>query len=273
MNAPIPILLYHAVGAVPDERMAPFTIERSRFAEHLDVLTDRGFQLCTVSELVAARDRGISAPLAAVTFDDGFASFVDDAWPELERRSIPATLYVTSGTVGASARWLDSIGCGSMRMVTWDDLSRLDGAGCEIGAHSIGHPPLDCIGRDAAQAEITGSRAALAERLDHPVDSFAYPHGHFDRSTRDAVVRAGFDSACAVRNAWSHRADDRYALARLTITADMTGDALSAALDGGVGFAPQRQLLRTRAYRFVRRYRHRRTAGRDALARRAVAPR
>lgn len=272
MTAPIPILLYHAIGAVPDERLAPFTIERERFGEHLDVLVDRGIEFCTVSELLAARERRITAPLAAVTFDDGFASFVTDAWPELERRSIPATLYVTTGTVGATARWLDSIGCGTLPMLTWDDVADLDGAGCEIGAHSIGHPPLDCIGAGAARTEIAGSRAALAERLGHPVPSFAYPHGHFDRRTRQAVVEAGFESACAVRNAWSHRGDDRFALARLTVTADMRAEELAAALDGGVGLAPRRQLLRTRAYRHVRRYRYRRSSRRGALSSAGRAP-
>lgn len=264
MTTRIPILLYHAVGEVPDDRMAPFTISPSRFAEHLDMLCDRGLALRTVSELVAARDasdRAGTVPLAAVTFDDGFASFATGAWPELERRSIPATLYVTTGTVGTSARWLDPVGCGALPMLTWDDVARLDREGCEIGAHSIGHPPLDCIGIDAARAEITGSRAALSDRLGHPIASFAYPHGYFDRATRQAVVDAGFDSACAVRNAWSHPTDDRYSLARLTVTGDMSAEALAAALDGrGVKVAPRRQLVRTRAHRVVRRLRHPRGA-------------
>lgn len=264
MNGIIPILVYHAVGEVADQRLAPFTIDRERFAEHLHVLVDRGLALRTISDLLAERDAGSTAPLAAITFDDGVASFATDAWPELARHNIPATLYITTATVGSGLERRDTIGDGSTPMLSWSDVLELDRAGCEIGAHSVSHPHLDCVAGHRARAEIEQSRDSLSGRLGHRIASFAYPHGYFDRATRDLVVAAGFDSACAVRNAWSHRDDDRFALARLTVTADVTADQLAAALDGRrVRPAAGHQLLRTRAYRHVRRWRSRRAAVAD----------
>lgn len=217
----------------------------------------------TITDLVAAMRQGAPPTdrVAAITFDDGFASFLDDAWPELQRRSMSATLYVTTGTVGATSAWLDDVGCGTLPMLGWDDLRRLRDDGCDLGAHSVTHPPLDCIDRPTAADEIRRSRDDLADRLGLDVTTFAYPHGHHDRVTRQQVIDAGFEGACAVKNALSHADDDVFALARYTVTADMDADALRGVLDGTTAkVAPRRERLRTRAYRIVRRRQHRRRA-------------
>ena len=43
--------------------------------------------------------------------------------------------------------------------------------------------------------------------------TFAYPHGAYDKRVRQAVIDAGYVSAAAVKNAFSHPADDPYAIA------------------------------------------------------------
>ena len=48
------------------------------------------------------------------------------------------------------------------------------------------------------------------------------PHVPHDRQVRQTVVDAGFDSAAAVKNAFSHDRDDPFAIARITVTADTT---------------------------------------------------
>lgn len=265
MSERIPILLYHAVGPVPDPRLDRYTITRDRFAAHLDVLDEQGWTVRSIGDLVAARRRGetLGDRVAAVTFDDGFASFAEHAWPELRRRSMPATLFVTTGTVGATAAWLDDVGGGAMTMSAWDDLRRLRDEGCDIGAHSVSHPPLDCIEPAAAMAEIVDSGAALADQLAIPITTFAYPHGHHDRAVRQMVIDAGYLGACGVKDAWSHADDDLFGLARLTIGGDVDASGLRAALVGSsVGLAPARERLRTTAFRFVRRRRYRRSLAR-----------
>jgi peptidoglycan/xylan/chitin deacetylase (PgdA/CDA1 family) len=262
VTAPIPILLYHAVEPVPDPRLGRYTITRERFAAHLDVLLEQGWALRSISDLVAARRRGerLGDRVAAVTFDDGFASFAEHAWPELLRRSLPATLFVTTGTVGATAAWLGDVGGGAVPIVGWDDLRRLRDEGCDIGAHSVTHPPLDCIDPAAAVAEIVDSGAVLADRLGMPVTTFAYPHGHHDRAVRQMVIDAGYEGACGVKDAWSHADDDLFGLARLTIHGELDAAGLGAALTGSsIGLAPSRERLRTTVFRYVRRRRYRRS--------------
>ena len=260
MTSPIPILLYHAVGPVPDPRLGRYTITRDRFAAHLDVLNEQGWTVRSISDLVAARRRGdaLGDRVAAVTFDDGFASFAEHAWPELRRRSLPATLFVTTGTVGATAAWLGGLGGDAMPLAGWDDLRRLRDEGCDIGAHSVTHPPLDCIDPAAAMAEIVDSGRVLADQLAGPVTTFAYPHGHHDRAVRQMVIDAGYEGACGVKDAWSHANDDLFGLARLTIPGDLDAAGLREALTGtSIGLAPSHERLRTTVFRYVRRRRYR----------------
>src|SRR5438309_338050 len=89
---------------------------------------------------------------------------------------------------------------------------------------------------------------ALAEAL----------RGERDRRVRAAVIDAGYRSAAAVKNAVSHPYDDPFAIARWTVTGGASAARLAEVLEGeGVPRARERERIRTRAYRSVRRRRRR----------------
>jgi peptidoglycan/xylan/chitin deacetylase (PgdA/CDA1 family) len=256
---PIPILLYHSVGHNAPEGLAPFVMDPDRFASHMGLLSERGYHGITVSELCDRLDQGaaMSSDTVVVTFDDGLADFDEYAWPVLRSHGLAATMYVVSGHVGADAEWLGRFGP-APRMLSWEQIRRLDAEGCEIGAHSATHRELDTIPRQELVDEVRGSRSTLAMGLGHPVRSFAYPHGYHDRAVKDAAKRAGFDSACAVRNMLSSPTDDRFALARITIDATWDAARLARVLDGGdLRVAPRHEQLRTIGWRTYRRSRQR----------------
>jgi peptidoglycan/xylan/chitin deacetylase (PgdA/CDA1 family) len=249
----IPILLYHGIGS--DGSGSPWVMDPGRFREHMDVVAATGRPTSTVSDHVAslATSRGPAPGTVLVTFDDGLACFGREAWPIMRERDITCTLYVVSGQVGQDAAWL---GADAPPMLTWDDIRRLDAEGCEIGAHSVSHPQLDVVPRDVLPHEVRSSRTAIALQLDHPVRSFAYPHGFHDRKVVEEVRRAGYSSACAVRNLFSSARDDPFALARITVDSSWTAEDLARVLDGeGPATAPRRTMLRTRAWRRYRRLR------------------
>lgn len=82
----------------------------------------------------AARDpaAGSSRPRAVITFDDAYRGAVTLALPELVRRGIPATVFVSPGLLGASSTW-------------WDELAEADGLTEEIRRRALeecgGRPP------------------------------------------------------------------------------------------------------------------------------------
>jgi peptidoglycan/xylan/chitin deacetylase (PgdA/CDA1 family) len=253
---PIPVLLYHGVAPTAPASLQPWVMHPDRFAAHMDLVVERGLTPLTVSELVDAYrgERPLPERPIAITFDDGMADFAEHAWPALRARELTATMYVVAGSIGGEVDWLDDLGDHPPAMLTADEIRALDADGCEIGAHSMTHPELDTLRRRPIGDEVELSRRELSTIVGRPVRSFAYPHGYHDRRVKDAVVRAGYDSAAAVREAFSSRGDDTLALARITVLHDVTVEQLGAVLDGqGHPVAPFPEAVRTKAWRLARR--------------------
>lgn len=70
----------------------------------------------------------------------------------------------------------------------------------EVGAHTVNH--LDLIAQPVAvqHAEIRQSKEELEAWLGHPVQTFAYPYGHYSADVVAAVRAAGFTAACACKS-------------------------------------------------------------------------
>jgi peptidoglycan/xylan/chitin deacetylase (PgdA/CDA1 family) len=242
----VPVLLYHAVTAQPPPGLEHFTVAPRRFGDHLGVLRDAGRVGLTVSQFAACLRNGSGLPElpVVVTFDDGYADFLAAA-ERLAAAGLPSTLYVTTGEIGSAG------------MLTRGQLRSLGGT-VEVGAHSRTHPRLDELPPARLSQEVLGSKLDLEDLLQRPVHSFAYPHGDHDRNVRRAVVDAGFESAAAVKNAFSHDRDDLFAIARITVTAGTTAERIGQLLQGrGAPAAWARERRRTRAYRSYRRVRRR----------------
>jgi peptidoglycan/xylan/chitin deacetylase (PgdA/CDA1 family) len=243
----LPILLYHGIGSRLGQR---FSVPEADFATHMDAVVASGRRAQTIGRLAAPRARGepMAASAVAITFDDGTGDFYDHAWPMLRERGLPATLYVTSGLVGLRHE--------GMPMLGWEHLEELRDAGIEIGAHSHHHVALDVVSLERAARELVNSKLVLEDRLQVEITTFAYPFGYHTAAVRRLTPRAGYRSACAVKNALSSPYDDHLALARVTMTVDTTAARVDELLAGrGAPVAPGRELVRTRAWRLYRRAR------------------
>lgn len=266
MTQSLPILLYHSVTDSPAQGLERFTVHPDQFTDHLDCLVAQDRIVMSFGQIAAYLRAGIPLPdrAAVITFDDGLADFADHAWPLLRARNLPATLYAVAGYIDDRSRWLSG-GAGETRMLTGSELAALADDGVEIGAHSMTHPRLDEVSTERARREIVASRDLLEQIVGRPVTSFAYPHGCHNRQVKDLVAAAGYVSAAAVRNMLSHDRDDVFAMARLTVTDAMSAEEVGRLLQGrGVRRASGRELLRTTAWRQVRRWQHHREPAGDA---------
>jgi peptidoglycan/xylan/chitin deacetylase (PgdA/CDA1 family) len=253
----IPILLYHLVSNQPSPAIASFSVTPTDFERHLDLIVEGGHRVLSVSALadaLAGNDPLPPAPVV-ITFDDGFAETLEVAAPRLDARRLPATIYLTTGYLSGGQRESGVTRPG--RMLRWTEVHQLELAGLEVGAHSHTHAHLDILPRPRAGEEVRRSKELLEGQLGHRVRSFAYPHGYANSFLRREVAAAGFDSACGVRNAFSHPQDDRLCLARLTVRASTPPQRIGDWLRGsGAPLAGPREALRTRAWREARRLRH-----------------
>ena len=101
------VLMYHRFGPEGSFRRLPV----DRFEAHLQYLA-RHFRVRPLSEISAAIRDGVAVEprTIALTVDDGYADFLEYAYPLLERYELQATLFVTTGFLDRSTwLWFDAI--------------------------------------------------------------------------------------------------------------------------------------------------------------------
>ncbi len=251
----VPILTYHSVGEDPPAPIRRWSVAPGRFREHLAALSGHGFTGLTVTQLLACYrgERPLPPRPVVLTFDDGYEDFLTVAVPALAEAGFPATLYVSTGLLRDER---PGVPVPPGRMLDWAQLAQVAAAGVEIGAHGHTHRELDVLPPATARWEIVHSGARLRQELHVPVPTFAYPYGYADRGVRRAVRAAGYTAACGVKNAYSHAADDPWALSRILVERDVDAAALTRLVTRSVLPAGwRRERPRTVAWRAYRRIR------------------
>jgi len=204
------------------------------FQRHLDTLDAWGARVLPLDEAVAALGAGTLPPRAvALTFDDGYASVVDTAWPLLRERGLPATLFVVSGCLTTDLRFAwdqHEPAHDRLRLARPDELLDAAASGLDIGSHTATHPWLPRLDADDLKRELVDSRTALAELLGRPVTSLAYPTGGWNPVVRAAAADAGYRLAITVDRGLNTRRTPHLSLRRAFVPTDPAD--LKLLLDG-----------------------------------------
>jgi peptidoglycan/xylan/chitin deacetylase (PgdA/CDA1 family) len=205
--------------------------------------------------------------LACVTFDDGYLGVFDLAWPIMRDMGLPATVFVPTATAAGTGfwwdeptvvglttpeqrgKWLTELGGDGARIArsvsaspgfvprthrqaSWERIIRAAREGCEIGVHTATHRNLTQLGDDELRQETAGARESLRARTGIDARCFSYPYGLFDARVRDAVRRAGFDTAVTLDFGLNSGTTDPLALRRMNVPASISAAAFEAWVAG-----------------------------------------
>lgn len=120
------VLLYHRVADEPADPLE-LAVSPGHFAEHLEVLHRLGRPI-TLSALLEGLRLGRPPKRAVVvTFDDGYADVLGIASGILADHDVPATAYITAGTVGSGAPfWWDRLARAVLGPTSLPDTLHLD---------------------------------------------------------------------------------------------------------------------------------------------------
>ncbi|SCK15213.1 Peptidoglycan/xylan/chitin deacetylase, PgdA/CDA1 family [Streptomyces sp. ScaeMP-e48] len=188
------ILTYHSVTDTGDDPYG-ITVSPLRLGEQLSWLRGRGLRGVGVSELMRAHAAGRRG-LVGLTFDDGYADFLQEALPVLRVHGCTATVFVLPGRPGGVNEW-DPLGP-RKPLLTLDEIRRVAGAGMEVGSHGLLHQDLTELSDEELRHETVRSRELIGELTGVLPEGFCYPYGTFDRRVSAAVDSAGYGYGCAL---------------------------------------------------------------------------
>lgn len=180
MEGRLVALMYHSVK--PEERQA--------FARQMDMILQAGTPVSADFDC----KKSDAKRFISVTFDDGYYSLVDNAFPTMRQFKIPATVFVVTNCIGGPPSWIrqhhhrDA----SEQLLAIEQLRALRTMGVLIGSHSVSHRPLGEIGRTEAAFELRESRRCLEECIGDQVRLFAFPYGSHNLETVNLTKAAGY---------------------------------------------------------------------------------
>jgi peptidoglycan/xylan/chitin deacetylase (PgdA/CDA1 family) len=122
-----------------------------------------------LDEFKSALDSIVGRSDVQITFDDGNASDLEHALPQLRQRGLTATFFIVAGRLGAPG-FLNEGG-----------VRALAAAGMGIGCHGMRHRPWRRLDTNALWEELVDARRMLEQVVDRPVTEAACPFGSYDR--------------------------------------------------------------------------------------------
>src|SRR5437868_8930212 len=200
------VIVYGYHRFVNQVRRPNTEITPQMFEQQMQELKNRGISVIGMQDFLAWKrgEKNIPPRCAIVTFDDGWKSQYDVAWPIMKKFGYPFTLFLyTEGIRGGHF--------GGGEAVTWEQLAEMRDAGVDIQAHSETHQdlrkPYDKVAKKKLsppeyeqwlQNEVGRCKETLEQRLGVKVNCFAVPYGFYNQHVKDVAKGLGYEAVFTV---------------------------------------------------------------------------
>jgi peptidoglycan/xylan/chitin deacetylase (PgdA/CDA1 family) len=187
-----PVLCYHRIGG-PLE-LGVTRVGRSVFARQMTALARVGWRTLSLNEFPHPRTTHHAPRTFLLTFDDGYASLAEHAYPLLADLGFTATTFLITDYVGKTNTWDVRYTWNRLQHLSWQEIERWQGRGLEFASHGATHRRLTWLDDAAVEAELQGSREVLTARLGTNAGrAIAYPFGAVDKRVLGHARSAGYD--------------------------------------------------------------------------------
>jgi peptidoglycan/xylan/chitin deacetylase (PgdA/CDA1 family) len=206
------IFCYHLL--VDKVRYPGTEITPAAFEAQMKQLKDAGITVIPMQDLLAWKrgEKNIPPRCAVITFDDGYKSQYEVAWPIMKKYGYPFTMFIyTEGVRGGAL--------GGGGAITWEQLADMRDNGVDIEAHSATHQDLreghtitlagpgmkktrtKLTGpqyEQWVQNEVVGCKQLIEQRLGIKVNCFAVPFGNYNEHVKELARNAGYEAMFTV---------------------------------------------------------------------------
>lgn len=192
------VIVYHGVGSSPPDRDPYHMLMPIESFEWQMAFLARKRRVVPLEWILGGRATA-GRPAVAITFDDGYRSFLTAAAPVLGQHGFPATLFIPTGWIGESMRWepqpADAV---DLEIMTPEEIQACQDMGYEIGSHGHAHAHMAALPPSMAEADVAESMERLTGILGHRPRYLAYPWGEHSATVRGAVEQAGFQAGFSI---------------------------------------------------------------------------
>lgn len=169
--------------------------------------------------------------LVTFTFDDGYLSTYDTAYPILDKYDYKATVFVPTDFIGTDG------------YMTEEQISILHSYGWEIGSHAQSHARLTELSDTELTSELSNSKEILNAITTSYVSGFASPENAYNEKTVNSI-RAFYRYHRTCDPGYNDiPPSDMYYLKSMAITSDTTVDEVKGWID--YAYANQKWLILT----------------------------
>lgn len=182
----IPVLAFHAIERGP----GPLRIRPDVFAGFVEALAEAGATAITARQaglVLEGIDPGPPRPVV-FTFDDGYRSVHHAARPILKSVGWVGTVFPVTAALGGPNTW-DGASGSDLELMSAAELVDLHSMGWEVGGHTHRHPSLPRLAPEEIDEELRRADEALEALVGSAPESFAYPYGHHDETSRSMAAR------------------------------------------------------------------------------------
>ncbi len=225
----LPIAMYHHI-LKEQSRLNKYTISPDEFRQDMEYLKKNGYTPITMTELIAwSKGEGILPEKPAmITFDDGYESFHEYAYPILQEYGFKAVISV----VGKYTDLYSETDDHHVRYshCTWEQLKEMQDSGLvEVQNHTY-NLHVNANGRHGSHKKPGESDEAYRKVLLEDVgklqekcyeylgrypNTFTYPFGQISKEALPTIKEMGFQAALICQEKFNHLTGDPEELFRL----------------------------------------------------------
>jgi len=196
----VPVLMYHHLAQTSD---GPLIVSKEQFAAQIEALAEAGYTSVSLQQLVDYVEKGKELPPkpVVITFDDGYASNYEIAYPILKEYGMKATIFPIGSLIGKNtykntphaiyphfdyrqAREMAASGLIEIQSHSYDmhQSQKYEGETARVAMQPLPGESEEAF-IAAVRADFARSRRELEAQIGKPVFALAYPLGKYSDLT------------------------------------------------------------------------------------------
>lgn len=206
------IFVYHRFA---DIKYPSTSTSISELEKEFKYFKDNNYKVVALENILAKLEKKEPIPSnwVALTIDDAYKSFYQNALPIFKKYNYPFTLYVY--VQATNKKYGD--------FMSWDEIKETDKYGT-IGLHSYSHPRLTKTPTKDIIIDTKKAFDIFKDKMGYMPKTYAYPYGEYDSRVKNILKQFNFKAILNQSTGTVNNNSDIYDIHRLALVGDVNID-------------------------------------------------